>query len=276
MIRNLRLLDLLPSMSPDEQLEVFEQVLKSPRPQVRQKALGIGAAILTEHSLLAYLRQDEDDVRRNAAVEMLKLRRQRSLRLATLLLEDRDPRVILQAIQVLSHLRDLSSVEPLIKVLEHPDTNVLQEAIVALGQLRDGRALPHLLPFLARESWLQIATIEALGRIGSSEAVPELDRLLPNPVVAPMVEEALAKIGGLQAVKALARHWLERGAEADVQVTLLRLAEMLEGLVRPPEGLTDLENALKRWAQDERKEVRLAAVRCLLALRGRNHGLWHF
>lgn len=275
MIRNFRLLDLLPSMTPDEQLEVFEQVLKSPRPQVRQKALGIGAAILSEHRLLEYLRQ-EDDVRRNAAVEMLKLRRQRSFRLATLLLEDRDPDVVLQAVQVLSHLGDRSSLDPLVKALKHRDANVAQEAIVALGNLRDVRALPELLPFLAEDSWLQLAAIEAVGKLGSTEAVEDLEYLLPNEVLAPMVEEALARIGGLQAVMALARHWVARGKDADVQVTLQRLAEMLEALVRPPEGLEGLEENLKKWAQDERKQVRLAALRCLQGLRGRSRSLWHF
>ncbi len=275
MIRNFRLLDLLPSMTPDEQLEVFEQVLKSPRPQVRQKALGIGAAILSEHRLLEYLRQ-EDDVRRNAALEMLKLRRQRSLKLATLLLEDRDPDIALQAVKVLSHLGDHGSFEPLVAVLKHQDVNVVQEAIIGLGCLRDVRALPELLPFLDQDSWLQLAAIEAIGRLGCAEAVVDLERLLPDSILAPMIEEALAKIGGLQAVNALARHWVIRGREEDVQVTLQRLAEMIEELVRPPDALQGLEENLKQWAQDERKQVRLAALRCLQGLSGRSRSLWHF
>ena len=41
-------------------------------------ALGLGAAILSDSRLIKYL-HEEDDVRRNAAVEMLKLRRRRSL-----------------------------------------------------------------------------------------------------------------------------------------------------------------------------------------------------
>lgn len=275
MIRNFRLLDLLPSMTPDQQLEVFEQVLKSPRPQVRQKALGVGAAILSDNRLLEYLRQDQDDVQRNAAVEMLKLRRQRSLSLATHLLQDQDPDIVLQAVRVLSHLRDRSSVESLIKALEHQNPNVVHETINALGEQRDVRALPHLLPFLRRDSWLQMATIEAVGRLGSTEAVSDLEPLLANPDLAPLVEEALAKIGGLQAIRVLSAHWLENGS-SDVRLTLQRLADMLSALARPPRDMKDLQQELKRWAQDERKAVRQAALRCLQALGGGNRGLWPF
>ena len=113
MIRNFKLLDLLPELDPDEQLAVFERIIQSPRPQVRQRALGLGAAILSDSRLLKYL-HEEDDVRRNAAVEMLKLRRRRSLQLAVTLLDDENPDVVLQAVVVLSHLRDRKAFEQLV------------------------------------------------------------------------------------------------------------------------------------------------------------------
>ena len=274
-IMNFKLLDLLPTMTPDEQLEVFERVIKSANPAVRPRALGLGAAILSNSRLLEYLRE-EDDVRRNAAVEILKLRRQRSLNLACYLLEDKDPDVVLQAVLILSHLRDRQALEPLIKALRHEDPNVVQETIIALGRIGDVRALPHIRPFLAAEQWLQVAAIETIGRIGSPEIVPELEPLFEQPVLCPLVMEALGRIGGAPSIIALARFWLKRSEEFRSEVNLRRLAEMLEALTSAPPDVPGLEEALEEQVRAGDKDVRIQAVRCLVALRGSTRGLWMF
>jgi HEAT repeat protein len=247
-ILNFKLIDLLPTMTPDEQLEVFETIIKSANPTVRPRALGLGAAILSNSRLLDYLRQ-EDDVRRNAAVEILKLRRQRSLNLACYLLEDQDADVVLQAVLILSHLRDRQALDPLLRVLKHEDPNVLQEAIIALGRLGDVRALPAILPFLKAQEWLQAAAIETVGRIGSPEVVGDLEPLLQHPTLSFLATEAMARIGGSQAIIALA--------------------------TAPPD-IPGLEEALEDQVRSGDKDLRIQAVRCLVALRGSNRGLWMF
>ena len=274
-IINFKLLDLLPTMSPDEQLEVFERVIKSSNPAVRPRALGLGAAILSNSRLLEYLRED-DDVRRNAAVEILKLRRQRSLNLACYLLEDQDSQVVLQAVQILSHLRDRQALEALIGVLDHHDPNVVQEAIVALGRIGDVRAVDAVRRFLKAEPWLQVAAVETLGRIGAPEVIPELEPLLREPVFTNLVTEALTKIGGSQAVGVLVAYWMERPDELRSESNLQRLAEMLEGLTSPPADTFGLEAALEELVRAGDKDLRIQAVRCLVALRGSNRGLWMF
>jgi hypothetical protein len=274
-ILNFKLLDLLPSMSPDEQLEVFERVIKSANPAVRPRALGLGAAILSNSRLLEYLRE-EDDVRRNAAVEILKLRRQRSLNLACYLLEDKDPDVVLQAVLVLSHLGDRQALEPLIRVLKHEDPNVVQEAIVALGRIGDVRALPHVRPFLKAQEWLQVAAIETIGRIGSPEVVPELEPLLQQTLLCPLVAEALSRIGGSQAIIGLVRFWLRSPEEFRSEANLRRLSDLLEGLTSAPPDVPGLEEALEDQVRAGDKDLRIQAVRCLVALRGSNRGLWMF
>jgi HEAT repeat protein len=274
-IINFKLLDLLPTMTPDQQLEVFERVIKSSNPAVRPRALGLGAAILTNSRLLEYLRE-EDDVRRNAAVEILKLRRQRSLNLACYLLDDDDPNVVLQAVLVLNHLRDRNAVDQLIKVLDHRDANVVQEAIVALGRIGDARALPYVRPFLNGEPWLQAASIEAMGRLGSAEIVGDLAELLPDPLLGPLATEALAKIGGVDAVRALVEHWLELPEEWSSESNLQKLADMLEGLTSTPPQVEGVEKHLEEQAREGDKEIRVQAARCLVALRGSNRGLWMF
>ena len=274
-IINFKLLDLLPTMTPDQQLEVFERIIKSSNPAVRPRALGLGAAILTNSRLLEYLRE-EDDVRRNAAVEILKLRRKRSLNLACYLLEDKEPDVVLQAVLVLSHLRDAQALEHLVKVLDHKDANIVQEAIVALGRMGDVRAVPCIRPFLNGEPWLQAAAIEAMGRLGSAEVVPDLANLLPDPLLGPLATESLGKIGGHQAVEALVAHWLEVPGEFSSESNLRRLADMLEGLTSTAPDLPGLEEQLEAQVKSGEKEIRIQAVRSLVALRGSNRGLWMF
>ena len=274
-ILSFKLLDLLPTMTPDEQLEVFERVIKSSNPAVRPRALGLGAAILSNSRLLEYLRE-EDDVRRNAAVEILKLRRQRSLNLACYLLEDRDSEVVLQAVQILSHLRDRQALDALIKVLDHEDANVVQEAIVALGRIGDVRALPSIRRFLSSEPWLQVAAIETIGRIGSPDIINDLEPLLAEPVLQTLVTDALTKIGGVHAITVLVNYWLGRPDELRNEANLRRLAEMLEALTSAPPDIPGLEEALEEQVRAGDKELRIQAVRCLVALRGSNRGLWMF
>ncbi len=274
-IINFKLLDLLPTMTPDQQLEVFERVIKSSNPAVRPRALGLGAAILSNNRLLEYLRE-EDDIRRNAAVEILKLRRKRSFNLACYLLEDSDSDVVLQAVLILSHLRDRNAIEPLLKVLDHPDPNVVQETIVALGRLGDVRALSAIRPFLRGEPWLQAASIGALGRAGPRQVVPALGGRLEDPLPAPLATDAMPRIGGVQAVRALTRHWSKYGEEFRSESNLRRLADMLESLTSIPKEIMDIEEAIEDQVKTGDKELRVQAVRCLVALRGANRGLWMF
>lgn len=274
-IFSFKLLDLLPTMTPDEQLETFERVIQTSNPAVRPRALGLGAAILSNSRLLEYLRE-EDDVRRNAAVEILKLRRQRSLNLACYLLEDKDPDVVLQAVQILSHLRDRAALDPLIKVLDHDDPNVVQEALVALGRIGDVRALGAVKRFLDSEQWLQVAAIETIGRIGSPEVIPDLEELLGDELLRDAAVAALAQIGGVQAVESLARHWLGRPDDLAKEANLRHLADMLESLASAPPDISALEDHLEEQLRSGDKDVRIQAVRCLVALRGSNRGLWMF
>ena len=274
-IINFKLLDLLPTMTPDQQLEVFERIIKSSNPAVRPRALGLGAAILSNSRLLEYLRE-EDDIRRNAAVEILKLRRQRSLNLACYLLDDEDPDVVLQAVLVLQHLRDRKAVDSLIRVLDHRDPNVVQESIVALGKIGDSRATPYVRPFLTGEPWLQVAAIEAMGRLGTEEVVPDLRSLLPDPLLGPLAAESLTQIGGVDAVSTLADYWIDNPEEWSSESNLQKLADMLESLTATPPVIPGVEDQLREQVQGGDKEIRVQAVRCLVALKGSNRGLWMF
>ncbi len=262
----IELLDNLPSMPKEERIEAIERLIRNPSPGIRSRALRMGAAALPDDRIKEYLRSDADDVLRNAGLEMLKMRGNRGFNLTLQLLKDDDSDVVLQAVIVLEHLRDPRGLEPLRSALHHPDPNVVQEAIVAIGQIGDARAIPDLLGFLDSDSWVQMAAVQALGNLRSPVAVPHLKRLLTDFMAGSIAAESLARIGGTNAFKALAQHWLRFRNELDTETTLGLLAHVLEGLPRSPTPLEGLRESLAELIDDENAATREACARCLLAL----------
>lgn len=262
----IELLDNLPSMPIEARVDAIEKLIRNPSPGIRSRALRMGAAVIPDERLKHYLRSDADDVLRNAGVEMLKMRGHRGFSLTLQLLKDSDPDVVLQAVIVLKHLRDPRALEPLRVTLHHEDPNVVQEAIVSIGQLGDARAIPDLLPFLTTDPWVQMAAVEALGNLRSPVAVPHLRNLLTDFMAGSLAAEALARIGGIGAFKALAHHWMRFSNELDTETTLGLLAHVLEGLPRSPGELEGFRPKLAARLEDELESVRIAAARCLLTL----------
>lgn len=267
------LLDRLPSLPSEERVETIEKLIRNASPVIRERALRTGAAVVSDERLESYLREGADDVLRNAGLEMLKMRAHRGLPLAIRLLRDPDPDVVLQAVLALGHVRDLRALEPLRAALNHEDINVVQAAIEAVGRLGDARAIPDLLPFLEEDPWLQLATIQALGDLRSPAAVPPLSELLTDLMVGPMAAEALARIGGGKAFRALSGHWLRFQEELDQETMVGLLAHVLEGLPTTPEGREPLRQSLVGFLgeEEESDETRVSAARALLALGPSEH-----
>jgi HEAT repeat protein len=273
----MRLLEALPAMPLGERGAQVELLVHNASPGIRERVLRLGANLLPEERIAEHLRNDHDAVLRNAGLEMLKLRGARSFQLAVRLLADPEPDVVLQAVLLLDHLRDPRALEPLRAVLGHGDLNVAQAAILAIGRLGDGRSIPDLLPFLDADPWLQMAAVQALGDLRSRRAVADLARMLGDPVIGAIAAEALARIGGLTACRALAAHWLGQAGPLDDAALLGLLAHALEGLPRSRAALADrpaidqLLGSLGGRLADPAPEIRAAAARCVLAL-GPNPG----
>lgn len=263
---SMELLDKLPSLPVEERAAAVERLVRSASPGIRERALRMGAAILSEEKLVAYLRNDADAVMRNAGLEILKLRGNRSLLTAVSLLRDEDDDVALQAVLVLDHLEDLRALEPLRGVLNHRDPNVIQAAIIAIGHLGDARAIPDLLPFLDQDPWLQMAAVQALGDLRSPTAVPTLTGLLTDLMVGGLAAEALARIGGPKAFRVLAEHWLRFRHELDDETMLGLLAHVAEGLPKAPAEVEGLREALAAHLASEGSPLQVMAARSLLAL----------
>ena len=268
----MRLLEALPAMPLGERGAQVELLVHNASPGIRERVLHLGANLLPEERIAEHLRNDHDAVLRNAGLEMLKLRGARSFQLAVRLLADPEPDVVLQAVLLLDHLRDPRALEPLRAVLGHGDLNVAQAAILAIGRVGDGRSIPDLLPFLDADPWLQMAAVQALGDLRSRRAVPDLARMLGDPVIGAIAAEALARIGGATACRALAAHWLGQAGPLDDAALLGLLAHALEGLPRSRAALADrpavdrLLGSLGGRLADPAPEIRAAAARCVLAL----------
>jgi HEAT repeat protein len=262
----MEILDQLPGLPLDERVAALERLVRNPSPGIRERALRVGSAVLSDDQLTAYLRNDSDAVLRNAGLEIFKLRGGRSFPVALKLLQDADPDVVLQAVLILDHVRDPRALEPLRGVLDHPDTNVVQAAILAIGRLGNARSIPDLLPFLTGDPWLQMASVQALGDLRAPAAIRPLTELLPDLLVGSMAAEAVARIGGAAAFRALAAHWMLYGEQLEAEAVLGLLAHVLEGLPKRPAPFEGLEDALVERLADGAADVRAAAARCLLAL----------
>lgn len=260
------LLDRLPGLPLAERAPAIETLLRNPSPGIRGRALRVAAAVLPDETLVSYLRDGADAVRRNAGLEILRLRGARSYPLAVELLGDDDPDVVLQAVTLLEHLKDPRAFEPLRRVLAHPDPNVAQAAILAVGELGDARAIAELLPFLERDNWLRMAAVQALGDLRAPAAAAPLDALLTDLLLGPLAAEALARIGGPAAFGSLARHWLRFLDDLDPETTLGLLAHVAEGLDGHPPAVEGLRASLAERLRDPYRAVRIAAARCLVAL----------
>jgi len=256
----------LPGMALDQRTNVIERLLRSSSPGIRERALRMGVATIPDDTLVTFLRHDSDAILRNAALEILKKRGTKSFTLAVALLRDDDDDVALQGILILDHIKDPRAVEPLRSSLHHENHNLAQAAIVAIGHLGDGRSIPDLLPFLESDTWLQIAAVQALGDLRSPAAIEPLNRLLTDLLVGPMAAEAIAQIGGPQALARLSGHWLEFQHELDPETNLGLLAHVLEGLQEPPQPSDQLRVSLAARLRDPYRQVRESAARCLLAL----------
>lgn len=189
-----------------------------------------------------------------------------SFSFALSLLQDNDPDTVLQAIQVLNHLKDPRALEMLRSLLYHPDPNVVQAAIITIGHLGDDRSVSDIVPFLKSDSWLKMAAIKALGELRSSLAVRPLANLLSDPVTGSLAAEALARIGGTTALRALSKNWLKFHSQLDTEIMLGLLAHVIEGVAKKPPKIHGLRKSIIPYLDDPSDTIRLSAAQCVLAL----------
>ncbi len=261
---SIEVLNNLPQLSLHERTREVCKLFRNPSPGIRQRALTIGAAVLTDDQLVDFIRNDSDDVIRNAGLEILKLQGSRTFSLATGLLKDSDPDVVLQAIILLDHLRDPRAYNHLRSLLVNKNSNLVQAAITAVGHLGNARAVRDLMPFLKSDPWLQIAAVQALGDTRSLQAIKPLQNVLTDLFLGSLSAEAIARIGGSKAFSVLAEHWIKFHENLEAESTLELLAHVLEELKKKPLVPKDLLRTIYPYLSHDHEKVRLAAARCIL------------
>jgi HEAT repeat protein len=140
------------------------------------------------------LRNNANDLVRNAAMELYVALRGRSLPHLVVLLSDSNEEVRTFSGVMLGTIKDSGAVPALITALADPDMNVKHAAAEALGRICDRRAVDPLIEALATDMWLQFPAAIALGDIGDSRAVGPLVALLTMPGANVPAIQALGKL----------------------------------------------------------------------------------
>ena len=68
----MEILDQLPALPVEERIVALERLVRNPSPGIRERALRIGSALLSDDQLISYLRDDADAALRNAGLEIFK------------------------------------------------------------------------------------------------------------------------------------------------------------------------------------------------------------
>ena len=175
----------LEALPDDEAREpAILEALEDESPAVRERAIRLAARYVEPAVLGAMVADGADAVRRNAALAALECQGPYALPHLEAMLGLADQDVVMFALQILARIGDPSAAPAVLPLIRHPQLNIAQSAIEALGRLRSREAVPELLSLLRGELWLQLAAIDALGAIGDPVAVGPLAELVPDSIVA--------------------------------------------------------------------------------------------
>lgn len=219
----------IPKMTYDKKVATILSLLKVPVLSIRSTVLNMASAVLSNETLISMLRDEEDDVIRNTAIEIIKNKGEDGFHLALELLKDKDKDVVLSAVLILDHFRDKRSIEPLTNLLRNlDDPNIIQASLIALGNTGDIRVLDTLLKFLHSDIWLQIASITALGELKNPITIKYLKKFLNDALLGSFALEALSKINSMRSFNIIFNYWLDNKESLDNQHILGHLCNIAE------------------------------------------------
>lgn len=170
---------------------------------VRERAIRLAARYIEPRVLGELVADQVNAIRRNAAISALERQGPYAVPHLRTMLASPEVDVIIFALQMLSRIGDPLAVHGIVPLVEHADANVSQCAIEALGELRHREAVPTLLKLLDSDLWLQLAAIDALGKIGDPAALGPLLALVPDSIVAEPAVVALQRIAAPESLEAL-------------------------------------------------------------------------
>jgi HEAT repeat protein len=164
-------------------------------------------------ALIDLLRQDDADLRIQAALALGAQTDPRAIDALMIALDDPDANVRFHAIEALGKLAPPSAVERLAAIAESNDFFLAFPALDALARIRDPAVAPRVVPLL-KDPLVGEQAAEVLGQIGDEDAVA--------PLVLVLDRDDAAVAGVVDALAAIRRRYLEE----------LGVAGHIEDLVR--------------------------------------------
>ena len=186
-----------------EREQLILQSLGDHSPQVREVAIAWAARVLEPAALIPLVADAGDALLRNAALAALERQGPYAMEAVERAVSAPDTDLAMFACQVLGSIGGGSSGAPLLSALGRSEVNVIQAAAEALGCLRWRQAVPALVGLLEQEPWLQLAAADALGAIGDPQAAKPLLALVPDTMIAEPALEALVRIASPEALPQL-------------------------------------------------------------------------
>lgn len=213
--------------------------------------------------LEGWLRDGEDDLARNAAMEALRAVGGKAVDTLVRLLKDSDPDVRLFSANVLGEIGDTGSIPALTGALEDGEINVRTACIEALGKLGEPSVVGDIMNGSGEDPWLTIAAIQALGEIGGEEAVELLHGFLSRDEFRVVAVFALKKAGGEHTVNALKEFVADEEVHGPAALTaVVAIAERLD-IKMPVEYFSGHIDRLIDLLRSTDEEVRRAALAAL-------------
>ena len=212
------------------------QALAHPDPIVRLRA-ALQSPRSSTAELLPALTSEKDPAVQEVLVWALA-RQPDAARAATGLLESPDPGVRALMVRLLGKVRDPGTAPAVAATLGDPDPQVVNAAVNALGRLGDPHTIAALADLLGSPQVKQLDLIEALAGFGAQAAPAVTARLAAGDAeTRAQAAEALGRLGSLDAIPALA------SALADDD-RAVRLASLLALGELGPEAHSAMEEAL--------------------------------
>ena len=183
--------------------EALLEALGSYDREARSQAIVGAARLADQDDLVDALADSANAKRRTGAIDALTQAGARSIPTLTRALKHADPEVVMFAAGILGSFREQAVIPHLVGLLEHDDINVVIEAITSLAKLRSPDAVEALTKLLTGDPWLAHSAIYALGQIGDARAVRSIVPLLTDEMCGIAVIEALGSIGTPEALSQL-------------------------------------------------------------------------
>jgi len=227
--------------------------------------------------IIAFLGEDDVDLRIQAALILGERRDRRAIPALIRALDDPDANVRFHAVEALGTLRAAEAAERLLTVAAGGDFFQAFPAVHALSQIGDPSVAPKLVPLLKNE-WLRAVVTEALGELGDELVVVPLVQVLNEPgCPAETCADALSGVweryercygAGDHIVQIVRRHMSPAGTQNLLDAAQHAGTERLRGIARVMGWLSGLavQRALTRLLGQ--RSVRAQAVEALVRYGG--------